>query len=65
MKSGTLVFEERTIEPSKGDLRNIQRESRELSEGKVSISTALAYSVAVGELSIEEAIDKHNHSSSV
>ena len=64
MKSGTLVFEERTIQPSKGDLRNIQRESRELSEGKVSISTALAYSVAVGELSLDDAIKKHNHSSS-
>lgn len=64
MKSGTLVFEERTIEPSKGDLRNIQRESREVSEGKVSISTSLAYSVAVGELSLDEAIKKHNHSSS-
>jgi hypothetical protein len=64
MKSGNPIFEERVLKPSKGDVRNIQRESRELSNGKSTISFELAELVAVGEISMDEAILKQNHSSS-
>jgi len=64
MKSGKSIFEERILQPSKGDVRNIQRESRELSNGKSTISFELAELVAIGTISMDEAMMKQNHSSS-
>lgn len=58
MKAGKSVFLERIIEPSKGFIRNIQRESRVVSGGKTTISSLLAKKVALGELSIEEALEQ-------
>jgi len=46
------------IKPTKGELREIQRRSRLASVGEVTISKDLAASVAKGEMSIEEAVDR-------
>ncbi|MHB8584265.1 MAG: hypothetical protein ACYDDF_00295 [Thermoplasmatota archaeon] len=57
----------REIHPSDGELRDIQRKSRLASQGRVTIGRALARSVAVGELTLAEAIrrqqGKHPHAS--
>lgn len=46
------------IKPTKGELREIQRRSRLASEGEVTISKGLAASVAKGEMSIGEAVER-------
>ena len=53
---GQQVFEFRTIRPTEGDLREIQRQSRKKSNGRKTISTETAYAVATGEISLDEAI---------
>jgi len=45
------------LEPTKGDIRNIQERSRKLADGKFSISEKTALKVLKGELSLKEAID--------
>ncbi len=45
------------LEPTKGDIRNIQERSRKLTNGKFSISEKTALRVLKGELSLKEAID--------
>ncbi|MCL7415006.1 MAG: hypothetical protein M8349_02950 [ANME-2 cluster archaeon] len=52
------------LEPSLGELKRIQEHSREHSNGKASISRELARKVAKGELTMEEAIQMHEHASS-
>ncbi len=44
------------VAPSKGELRHIKKMSRERSGGAITISSKLASRVALGELSLEEAI---------
>ena len=44
------------ISPSKGELRHIKKRSRERSGGAITISTRLARRVAIGELTLEEAV---------
>lgn len=61
--AGKRVIEFRTVQPTEGDLREIQRQSRKLSNGRNTISTVLAYEVATGKCSLEQAIDE-NYSSS-
>jgi hypothetical protein len=46
------------VEPTPGELRDIQRLSRIESQGSVTISTALAHSVAMGEKTISQAISE-------
>jgi RNase H-fold protein (predicted Holliday junction resolvase) len=53
---GVLVDEALRVSPSKGELRHIKKQSRERSGGDLTISTALARRVALGELSLDEAI---------
>ncbi len=48
------------IEPSEGEVRIIQERSRRYSNGRLTISRMLARKVAKGELSLDEAIEKHN-----
>ncbi len=45
------------LEPTKGDIKNIQERSRKYSNGKFSISEKTALKVLKGELSLIEAID--------
>jgi hypothetical protein len=47
------------VRPTPGELREIQRRSRLDSGGQVTISADLASAVARGEVSLEEAIDRH------
>jgi len=47
------------ILPSKGEIRWIQERSRELSGGRTTISRQLAKRVAIGEITIKEALTEH------
>jgi len=47
------------VDPTPGELREIQRQSRLSSEGKVTISKELARRVARGELTLVQAIERH------
>lgn len=49
------------ILPSKGEIRWIQERSRELSGGRTTISRPLAKRVAIGEITINEALIEHKH----
>jgi len=64
---GTRVGHQEVL-PSKGEIRWIQERSRELSEGRTTISRELAQRVAKGEITISEAlterkraIEDHTH----
>ena len=52
------------IRPTRGELRDIQRRSRDASGGTVSISTDLAAMVARGEVTLDQAIDRQRRSRS-
>lgn len=52
------VSELRPARPSEGELRDIQRKSRVASEGKLTITRALARNVALGRLSLDDAIQR-------
>lgn len=56
MTTGKAVTPPLDVTPTNGELKNLQRKSRELSEGRVTISTNLAERVAKGQLSLKEAI---------
>ncbi|MDW7727224.1 MAG: hypothetical protein ACNA7I_02330 [Candidatus Methanoperedens sp.] len=47
------------IEPSLGEVRIVQEHSREHSNGRVTIPRPLARKVAKGEITLDEAIEKH------
>lgn len=49
------------ILPSKGEIRWIQERSRALSEGQTTISRQLAKRVALGEITIKEALTEYKH----
>ena len=56
LMGGNRIFSIRELNPTDGDLKEIQRQSRIQSLGNLTISTELARRVACGELSLEEAI---------
>ncbi len=56
MMSGKPVHEQRIIEPSMGELRNLQRISRQQSKGRLTISLEAARLVSQGVLSMDEAL---------
>jgi hypothetical protein len=56
--SGRQVWEMTEIDISEGELRDIQRISRNKSNGRVTIPTELARKVAKGEVTIEQAIEQ-------
>ncbi len=62
MTRGELLAERPELQPSEGELKNIQRRSRLLSGGSTTISRLLAGSVARGEKSMEEAIEMQRNS---
>jgi hypothetical protein len=45
--------------PSKGEIRRIQEKTRELSDGRTTISRKLAQRVATGEITISQALAEH------
>jgi hypothetical protein len=45
------------LEPTKGDIRNVQERSRQLTEGRFSISEKKALQVLKGEISLKEAVE--------
>lgn len=58
LMSGTKIYQIRKLNPTDGDLREIQRQSRIHSEGYLTISTELARMVACGEITMIEAIKR-------
>ena len=58
MMGGKRVWEIREIEPSEGEIKEIQNESRIFSNGAITISAEPARTVACGDLSLEDAIKK-------
>ena len=56
VKLGELIH---AGEPTKGEIEYIKTRSRELSNGKITISSKLAREVAKGNLTLEEAIEIH------
>jgi hypothetical protein len=57
MTPGYKPVKKQRVEPCDGELRNIQRLSRLESNGRLTVSKDLAAKVALGELSLNEAID--------
>lgn len=57
---GTSVGKQ-MVEPSMGEIKRIQEYSREHSNGRASIPRDLARKVAKGEMTIDEAIEMHEH----
>lgn len=55
--SGQKVMNNQPLKPTKGEIRDIQRKSRDLSDGKYSISAKMALKVLQGEISLQEAIE--------
>lgn len=52
-------IDSREVEPTAGELQRIQEQSREQSDENRTIDSTLARRVALGELSIREALDEH------
>ncbi len=56
--SGGRVQTTLPIETSRGTIKNVQKRSRQLSEGRFTISEKTALRVLTGEISLLEAIDQ-------
>ena len=56
--SGGKVQQKLPLEPTKGEIRNVQRKSRKLTDGKFTISEKAALNVLNGKISLREAIEK-------
>lgn len=56
--SGERIWEVVELQPTEGEVKEIQRRSRIKSQGRVTISSDLARKVALGELTLTEAIDE-------
>jgi hypothetical protein len=54
-------IESRDIEPTAGEIKRIQRRSRERSDRGRTIDGELARRVALGELSVAEALRRHRN----
>ena len=55
--TGSKVQEQLPLQPTKGEIRNIQERSRKLTDGEFSISEKTALDVLKGKISLKEAID--------
>ena len=56
--AGERIWEVVDLQPTEGEVKEIQRRSRIKSQGRVTISSALARKVALGELTLTEAIEQ-------
>ena len=61
LKEGSALEKAIELAPTPGEIKNLQRESRNLSRN-ITISKGLAELVAKGELTLEEAIEAHRNS---
>ncbi|MEK6977369.1 MAG: hypothetical protein AABX40_03070 [Candidatus Hydrothermarchaeota archaeon] len=61
LKEGSVLEKAIELAPTPGEIKNLQRESRNLSRN-ITISKGLAELVAKGELTLEEAIEAHRNS---
>jgi hypothetical protein len=59
--SGGRVQTTLPIETSRGAIKNVQKRSRQLSEGRFTISEDTAHQVLKGEISLLEAVEKEKH----
>ena len=57
LKEGKAVQGLMKVQPSKGEIEDIKRRSRLMSKGKFTISYELARSVAIGEMTLQQAVD--------
>jgi hypothetical protein len=64
LQAGTSIHEQRTLKPTPGELRNLQRISRLRSKGKLTISMDVARLVSHGELSMDEALQSSGYEDS-
>jgi hypothetical protein len=55
---GAPITHKQPVVPTPGEVKEVQRLSRRVSGGQLTISQGLAQAVAVGRLSMEEAIDR-------
>ncbi len=65
MKPGRRKLERVDIDPSEGEIKEIQRRSRTTSGGRVTIPKSLAKAVAVGRMDIYEAVRKHDRNAAL
>ncbi len=56
---GIPVTQRLQVIPTEGEVREIQRRSRRISEGRLTIPASLARAVAVGRLTLSEAVELH------
>ncbi|MAR46642.1 MAG: hypothetical protein CMA41_02415 [Euryarchaeota archaeon] len=56
--AGERVWEAFDLQPTEGEIREIQRRSRIKSQGRITISSDLAKKVVIGELTLAEAIEQ-------
>jgi hypothetical protein len=61
LSGGGRVQQTLPLEPTRGAIRNVQRHSRQLTEGRFTISEKTALQVLKGEISLVEAIDKEKN----
>lgn len=64
MLGGKPVHEQRNVEVTDGELRNLQRISRQRSKGRLTLSLEAARRVACGEITLEEALKDAGHDAS-
>ncbi len=57
---GDPINEKQRVRPTDGEIRDVQRRSRRHSQGRVTIPSNLARAVAMGRLTIDDAISHHN-----
>ena len=55
---GVRINHRQQVSPADGELRELQRRSRRMSDGRITISRNLAKSVAVGRLTMDEALER-------
>ena len=60
-KKGKQVVKKIQLDPSEGEIKEIQRRSRSTSGGRVTIPKSLAKAVAVGRMDIHEAVQRHGN----
>ncbi|MDP7043201.1 MAG: hypothetical protein QF807_04210 [Candidatus Thalassarchaeaceae archaeon] len=58
--SGDVVIDKRKIQPTSGEVREVQRRSRRESGGRFTLPIELAQAVAVGRLSMIEALEEYD-----
>ena len=56
MNPGVRIYEFRELIVSDGEIKYLKEQSRRHSNGRITISSELAQSVAIGSMSLEEAI---------